>query len=380
MLIFLFIVTIFSTANVYFFLKISAILNSGTAVNVFIGTVILFMALSPVLIPVYSHKGTDRAVTIFSYAGYLWLAFLVPFFSIGVLLDLYNVVIKYSGLFIEGDINSFTLTTTTAFLVSFMLSVAILIYGYFEAKNVRVERLVMRTHKLPEGTGKIRVAQISDLHLGVIVRESLLNRVIKIIDRESPDIIVSTGDLLDGITRHVDHLAARLGEMQAGLGKYAVFGNHEIYGGIKKTAQFIKDAGFTLLRGKGVTEKSSINIAGVDFTGGEARRHRKISPPANEHKILSGLPSDLYTILLKHRSDIEEESIGLFDLQLSGHSHKGQIFPMSLATMFLFSYHTGFHRLKKGSAIYTSRGTGTAGPPIRFLSTPEITIIDIVPE
>jgi predicted MPP superfamily phosphohydrolase len=94
--------------------------------------------------------------------------------------------------------------------------------------------------------------------------------------------------------------------------------------------------------------------------------------------VLAGLPAGLFILLLKHRSDVEEDSLGLFDLQLSGHTHKGQIFPMHLATMFLFKHHTGFIELSKGSAIYVSRGTGTAGPPVRFLSAPEVTIIDIV--
>ena len=95
--------------------------------------------------------------------------------------------------------------------------------------------------------------------------------------------------------------------------------------------------------------------------------------------MLSGLPDGLFTLLLKHRSDVEKDSIGRFDLQLSGHTHSGQIFPMHLAVMFLFQHHTGFTKLPEGSAIYVSRGAGTAGPPVRFLSTPEITIIDIVP-
>ena len=77
---------------------------------------------------------------------------------------------------------------------------------------------------------------------------------------------------------------------------------------------------------------------------------------------------------------MEETRLGLFDLQLSGHTHKGQIFPMNLATTFIFKHHSGLTKLKDGSAIYVSRGTGTAGPPIRFLSKPEVTIIDIIPE
>lgn len=378
MLIFFFIVTIYSAANYYIFSKLSSLVNLGTPIDVLIGFIVFFMTVSPVLIPIYNNMGSDKSVKIFSYIGYMWLAFLVPFFPIGIILDLFNLAVRYSGSITGNDFNSLALSPDKIFFIPLSLSLAINVYGYFEAKNLRIERLVFNTSKLPGGTDKVRIAQISDLHLGVIVRDKTLDRVIKKIEKEKPDLIVSTGDLVDGITSHIDHLAGRLINLQARLGKYAVMGNHEVYGGMKNTVKFIIDSGFILLRGDGVTVENTINIAGMDFTGGEARRYSKKSPQKKEQEILSKLPSGLFTLLLKHRSDVEDDSLGLFDLQLSGHTHKGQIFPMNLATMLLFQYHTGLTELPKGSKIYVSRGTGTSGPPVRFLSTPEITIIDIV--
>ncbi|HDH04325.1 MAG TPA: metallophosphoesterase [Nitrospirae bacterium] len=378
MLIFFFIITIFSAANLYFYYKLSSLINLGTSVNILTGIVIFFMTLSPVLIPVYSNRGSEKSVRIFSYTGYMWLAFLVPVFSIGVIFDLYNFALQYSGSIAGHDVGSLMLSPERAFFIPLFLSFAINVYGYFEAKNLRIERLVIKTAKLPEGVDKIRIAQISDLHLSIIVRDRALDKVIKKIGDEAPDIIVSTGDLVDGIIRHIGHLADRLKNLEARLGKYAIMGNHELYGGIKHSIRFIEESGFTLLRGTGVTVENTINIAGVDFNGREAWKYSRETPQKPEREILSGLPAGLFTLLLKHRSDVEKRSLGLFDLQLSGHTHKGQIFPMNLATMFMFQYHTGFTRLAKGSAIYVSRGTGTAGPPVRFLSAPEITIIDIV--
>ena len=378
MLIFLFIITIFSAANVYFYYKLSLLINSGTSVDILTGIVILFMALSPFLIPVYSHRGSEKSVKIFSYAGYMWLAFLISFFPIGIILDLYNLAVQYGGSVSGHEFGSVILSSDTLFFIPLFLSFAINLYGYFEAKNLRIERLVIKTAKLPEGVDRVRIAQISDLHLSIIVRDGILDKVIEKIRHEAPDIIVSTGDLVDGIIRHIGHLAERLKNMEARLGKYAIIGNHEVYGGIKPTTTFIEDAGFTLLRGNGVTVENTINIAGMDFNGMETRKYNRESPQKPEWEILAGLPAGLFTLLLKHRTDVEKRSLGLFDLQLSGHTHKGQIFPVNLATMFMFPYHNGFTGLAKGSAIYASRGTGTAGPPVRFLAAPEITIIDIV--
>ena len=375
MLIFFFIVTIYSSANLYLFFKLNSFINLGTSVDVLIGAVVFFMTISPVLIPVYSNWGSERTLRIFSYIGYMWLAFVVPFFPVSVLIDLYNLAVPL----ITDGYGLLTVSPGTSLIVSLLLALLINVYGYYEAGHLRIERLTINTPKLPVGVERIRIAQISDLHLGIIVGDGMLKKVIQKIANEAPDVIVSTGDLVDGTIRHIKHLPERLRELEPPLGKFAVMGNHEIYGGKTLTIKFIEDSGFRLLREEGVTAGDAINIAGMDFTGGEVAAYENGPEARPEHEVLLGLPKGLFTLLLKHQSSVEDRSLGLFDLQLSGHTHGGQIFPMNLATMFIFSYHTGFTKLAKGSAIYTSRGTGTSGPPIRFLSRPEITIIDIIP-
>jgi predicted MPP superfamily phosphohydrolase len=98
----------------------------------------------------------------------------------------------------------------------------------------------------------------------------------------------------------------------------------------------------------------------------------------SETELLSKLPREKFTILLKHRPLVDREALGLFDLQLSGHTHKGQIFPFNLVTMLYYPTHAGFLRLEGDASLYISRGSGTWGPPIRFLSPPEVTIIDLL--
>ena len=369
---------IFCSANYYIFHKLTVLLDTSMPVDVITGIIILFLTTAPVWIPIYSHKGSERSFRIVSCIGYLWLAFIVPFFPLAVIFELYTAGLKYWASVSGNDPGALLLAPGAAFFIPLLLSVGIIVYGYFEAKNIRTERLYIRTSRLPEGVEKVRIAQISDLHLGAFVREVMIERVIKIIREEAPDIIVSTGDLVDGIISHINHLADRLKDLEAPLGKYAVTGNHEMYGGMKHTLRFTEDAGFTVLRGKGATVKGIINIAGVDFGSRERGPDSGESPQKTEQEIFSGLPRRLFTILLKHSSDVSEGSAGLFDLQLSGHTHKGQIFPMHLATMIIFQHFTGYTTLAEGSGVYVSRGTGTTGPPVRFLARPEITIIDIV--
>jgi len=100
----------------------------------------------------------------------------------------------------------------------------------------------------------------------------------------------------------------------------------------------------------------------------------------SEKELLSRFSREKFTLLLKHRPLVDEDAIGLFDLQLSGHAHKGQIFPFSIITKLIYPNHAGLLKLEKNSRLYVSRGSGTWGPPIRFLSPPEVTLIELVHE
>ncbi len=110
------------------------------------------------------------------------------------------------------------------------------------------------------------------------------------------------------------------------------------------------------------------------------RRSKESTIPREvpEKALLSKVPSDRFTLLLKHRPAVDPESLGLFDLQLSGHVHKGQIFPFNLLTHLFYPVRTGFTLYPQNAALYVSRGTGTWGPPIRFLAPPEVTVIELI--
>jgi predicted MPP superfamily phosphohydrolase len=116
-------------------------------------------------------------------------------------------------------------------------------------------------------------------------------------------------------------------------------------------------------------------VVGIDDpTGKYFGRYRDIS----EKALLSHNPDKKFVLVLKHLPVVNKEAVGLFDLQLSGHTHGGQIFPFTLITRLFFPFHAGLISLANGSQLYVSRGSGTWGPPIRFLSSPEVTIIRLV--
>jgi hypothetical protein len=378
MLIFLSFTSIYSLGNLYLFLKISNILGLALHEDIFLGLFILLMTFSPIFIHQYSLKGSEKTSRILLYTGYLWMAFIVVFSPFGALLDSYNFIARHAVFPSGKSFNLKAIPETYTFFIPFLLSVILNIYGYFEAKKLWVEKLTVKTSKLPHGVNSIKIAQISDLHLGITSGDRTLKKVIKEIEDAEPDLIVSTGDLIDGAVNHIKSFPEKLKPLHARLGKFAVIGNHEFYAGLTNAVKFIEESGFTLLRNNGVTVEKILNIAGVDDLGDTGNGLPENATNKTEGEILANLPTGIFTILLKHRSDVINDNLGMFDLQLSGHTHKGQIFPVNLIIPFLFKYHTGYSKLSKDAAIYVSRGAGTAGPPVRFLSPPELTLIEIV--
>jgi predicted MPP superfamily phosphohydrolase len=165
-------------------------------------------------------------------------------------------------------------------------------------------------------------------------------------------------------------------EIEPRLGKYGVTGNHEFYAGLDQSIRFTEQAGFTMLRGERIDIGDFLTIAGVDDS--QARSFGLFSG-RSESDLLGDLPDNRFVLLLKHRPLLDEDSRGLFDLQLSGHVHRGQIFPFSIITGLYYETQAGLATFSDGSSLYVSRGAGTWGPPVRFLSPPEVTVIDLVP-
>jgi hypothetical protein len=260
------------------------------------------------------------------------------------------------------------------FLACVGVSVLLGIAASLEASRIRVEHVRLATPKLPASVQRLRIAQISDVHLGLMVRHREAAAITTLVRDARPDLVVSTGDLVDARPDHLDGLSEMFRSIPAPLGKYAVTGNHEFYAGIGPVLEFTRRAGFTVLRGETVVVGEVLRIVGVDDPTGEALGS---DPPPSEAEILGGAASPRFTILLKHRPAIHAEARSRIDLQLSGHTHRGQLFPFRLLVRLSYPFLAGLYTFDEGGALYVSRGTGTWGPRMRFLSPPEITVIDI---
>jgi uncharacterized protein len=327
------------------------------------------MVCAPLLVRLAEREGLESVAVPLAYTGYLWMGFLYLFFTTSVFMDGGRLLFRCSGFLSHG----FQLSDRQVFLASLFVSLGIAVYGYHEAGDIRTEKVVIRTDKLPRSLTRLTIVQISDVHLGLIVKEKRLQAIVRVIENAQPDVLVSTGDLVDGQMDGMESLAAELRKLKPVYGKFAVTGNHEYHAGIEPALAFTRSAGFSMLRGESQAVGGVLTIAGVDDPAAERTGIRS----RGERSVLEKIPRDRFTLLLKHRPVVGKERLGMFDLQLSGHVHKGQIFPFGLLTRLVYPVATGLSHWG-ASALYVSRGTGTWGPPIRFLAPPEVTVIELV--
>lgn len=364
---------LYSTLHFYLFVKLQYAFHFRFVPGAFIVVLMAMMTFAPFAVRIAERAGHESLARFMAYAGYTWMGVIFLFFSLSICIDIIRIVIHLSGLVFRKDLSGLTSAYRLFFIIPMIYALLASAYGYWEAKNITVEKIVITTPKIPESVGKVTIVQVSDIHLGLIVREERLRLITDAIKRANPDILVSTGDLVDGQIDGLNGLIGMLDEIKPRYGKFAVTGNHEFYAGIKKALDFTEKAGFRMLRGEGVTVGGVVNIAGVDDIAGRPFNYVEVP----ETILLSKVPRNLFTILMKHQPVVDGSAAGLFDLQLSGHTHKGQIFPFRFITRLFYPMYTGYHSLSGGSRLYVNRGSGTWGPPIRFLAPPEVTVIEL---
>lgn len=312
------------------------------------------------------HLGLAFPVALIAYS-WMGVVFLFVFFS--GLLDLVQFAAQRLGF-----TTLFRLLCAKQRNVVVSIGVVFIsVFGFYSAKPIPVRTVDLTSAKLEQ---TLRVVQISDLHLGILTDAGRIATLVDIVNELNADVIVSTGDLVDMQLDHIQGMTEQLSSLKARLGKFAVLGNHEVYAGLDESVKVIEAAGFTILTNNSVAPLGLINLVGVDDPLVVGRFQEEA---IKETVILAGLGNGLYTILLKHQPLIELSAVQYFDLQLSGHTHGGQIFPFGMLTKLVYPTDFGLSLISDDTWIYVSRGTGTWGPPMRILAAPEVTLFRIAP-
>ncbi|MFZ2975380.1 MAG: metallophosphoesterase [Candidatus Moraniibacteriota bacterium] len=271
------------------------------------------------------------------------------------------------GKFFHLDLNP-TLLASPILIIAFFLS----LYGVWNALNPEIKNISVSIPNLPETWKGKKIIQLSDVHLGHIYREKYIKRIVGKINNEKPEMVLITGDLFDGMDGNLAPIIKPLEGIHASKGTFFVIGNHETYLGLDNVFRELKNIPLKILRDE-VVNVSGIKLIGISY------------PDRNQKKdvvaILESLKKDYFgqpNILLYHTptniSEIKNQGI---NLELCGHTHRGQFFPFNLITKLVYhGYDYGLFEMGNYT-LHTSNGAGTWGPTMRLGNTPEIVVITL---
>lgn len=258
-------------------------------------------------------------------------------------------------------------------VVTVIAAVLITVWGMYEAlKAPAVKTVTIADAGI---VSPLKVVQLSDLHINRTTPVSRIERLVTRVNEMKPDVVVITGDLVDELPEPIENQMQALSRLKAKYGTFVVFGNHDFYSGMLPWLKRFSELKLMPLFNNGVALDNKIYLAGIpDKSIERMSQHIKIDLP----KALSGNKDGLYTILLSHTPNFSEQPVSGFDLQLSGHTHGGQIFPFHLLVKAANKYLAGLYP-EDGYKVYVSRGTGYWGPPVRLLAPSEITVFELKP-
>ena len=253
--------------------------------------------------------------------------------------------------------------------------------GYAEARRIaRVKEVEVPIAGLPTSLAGFRIVQLTDVHVGPTIRRDYLQGIVDRVNELSADMVAITGDLMDGTVEGLREDMAPLGTLKSRHGTFFCTGNHEYYSGVEPWLVHLATLGVRpLVNAHAVLDHDGAPVVVAGVTDHSAARMM----PAHASDAVAaarGAPPAPLRLLLAHqpRSAFAAAATGAFDLQLSGHTHGGQYVPWTFFIGLVQPFATGLHRLEK-MWIYTSRGTGYWGPPIRLGSPAEITLLKMVP-
>ncbi|MGH4122537.1 MAG: metallophosphoesterase [Clostridium sp.] len=370
---------IFIAANLYVGKKGWLLINAAIPkISIYLyWTMFIFVALSFIIARISKDKVPYFFEKFLNILGGYWLAAFLYFIILLGVIDIVKLILGIKRLAFIG-----TKTLQNIYFISnigaLIIVAILLIYGTYNATNLKITNYSIKVSKDAGTLKKLNIVMLSDLHLGDIVDKQRLSKMVIKINELNPDIVILAGDIIDDyIKPFIDQeMGAEFKKIHSKYGVYAVLGNHEYYGGsIDKIAyEYENSASFNLLRDKTVKINNSFYLVGRDDLSSE--RYSK-AKRKTMYELLRGTDKLLPIIVIDHQPvNFSEGEKARVDLQLSGHTHKGQLLPANIVTKRLFE--NDFGLLTKGTYnVVVSSGVGTWGPPIRIGTSSEIVQVEV---
>ncbi len=370
------VLTVYIATNYYIFARGWQAIPKTPAWKYGYAVVFTLLALSYWIGRIVERIDVCNASEICIWVGSFWLAYMTYLFFGALFVDILRGLASLTGTMPTVITNNPQKAKQVTAIVILAVSTMVITAGYVNACIPRIRHLAIEVPARSAKMDNLHAVLVTDIHLGTIVSNSRLERMVNNINRLDPDIVLFAGDIVDEDIRPVieKNLGDTLRQIRSRYGMYAVTGNHEYIGGVDAAVQYMVDHDISVIQDDAIRVNDTVYIAG--------RKDRTVNRYENSRrkdlsKIMNTLPGDLPVIMMDHQPfKLEEAREAGIDLQLSGHTHHGQMWPFNYITSAIYELSTG-HMEIDGTHYYVSTGYGTWGPPVRTGNRPEIVDIHI---
>jgi len=367
---------VYGLINYYIFIRGWQAIPYDSPLRIYYLIVFLILALSFIVGRVLENYWLSILSDALVWTGSFWLSAMLYFFLIVVLLDISRLVNHWLPFFPSFVSDDYGASKQIAALVAIGVVVVILIVGYINALNPRIKTLHLTIPKSVDGPKTVNIVVASDIHLGTIVGRSRLNHIVDRINELNPDIVLLPGDVFDEDLAPVirQNLGETLRNIKAPLGVIAITGNHEYIGGVEEACKYLAEHKVLVLRDSALKINNSFYIVGREDRD-ISRFTDKTRKPLEE--LMMWVNKGHPVILLDHQPfGLEQAVANGVDLQISGHTHHGQLWPLNFITNKIYEVSWGYKKIGN-THVYVSSGVGTWGPPVRTGNRPEIVNIKL---
>ncbi len=305
------------------------------------------------------------------WVGSYWFAFFFYLILSIVLIDIIRLIDSGVHFLPQAVLENYPIIKRTLALTCLSIISLFVIKGTYNANNTIVSKVEITLDTYVESMEKLSIVFVSDIHMGTIIKNSKLEHMVELINAQNPDIVLLGGDIVDEDLGPVvkNNLGETIRNITSKYGTYGITGNHEYIGGVSAAEAYLTEHGITMLRDSAILIDNAFYLIGRN----DSSSYRMTGIPRKElHTITDTLQSTIPTILLDHQPNGIRDAVSQnIDIILSGHTHAGQIWPISYITNILFENSWGHKQFEKTHS-YVSSGFGTWGPPIRLGNNPEI--------
>jgi len=367
---------VYGLINTYIFVRFMQCIPAGS--NARIWAIIIFWVLAGSFVVA---RFLERAfpcdfTEVMTWIGSFWLGAMVYFVLAVLLIDLARLVNHFIPFFPHVFYADYQKTKLIALFITMGLVILTVTAGFINARNPRVKVMDLYIAKKIQGNKTLKIAMASDIHLGTLVGKRGAFRLVNMINGLNPDIILLAGDLVDEDLKPVirRNLGETLKNLHAPFGVYAITGNHEYIGGAAEAVAYLSSHKIKFLSDTAELIDNRFYLAGRDDRDKSRFTGKQRKPLA---EILKGIDPAYPVVLMDHQPFqlSKPEQLGV-TLQLSGHTHHGQIWPFNFITNAIYEVSWGYKKIGN-THIYVSSGFGTWGPPIRLGNRPEVVSITL---